>query len=29
MRQQGITEALSADRHFEQAGFTALLKAAM
>lgn len=27
MRQHGITEALTADRHFEQAGFTALLKA--
>jgi len=26
MRQHGITEALTADRHFEQAGFTALLK---
>lgn len=26
MRQHGITEALTADRHFEQAGFTPLLK---
>ena len=26
MRSHGITEALTADRHFEQAGFTALLK---
>jgi predicted nucleic acid-binding protein len=26
MQQQGIGEALTADRHFEQAGFTALLK---
>ena len=26
MRQRGITEALTADRHFEQAGFTGLLK---
>jgi len=26
MRMHGITEALTADRHFEQAGFTALLK---
>lgn len=26
MRQHGITEALTADRHFEQAGFTMLLK---
>jgi predicted nucleic acid-binding protein len=26
MRQRAITEALSADHHFEQAGFTALLK---
>ena len=26
MRQHGITEALTADRHFEQAGFTAILK---
>jgi len=26
MRQHGITEALTADRHFEQAGFTVLLK---
>jgi predicted nucleic acid-binding protein len=25
MREQGITEALTADHHFEQAGFTALL----
>jgi len=26
MEDEGITEALTADRHFEQAGFTALLK---
>jgi len=26
MREQGITEALTGDRHFEQAGFIALLK---
>jgi uncharacterized protein len=26
MRQQGITEALTGDRHFEQAGFTTLLE---
>ena len=26
MREQGLTEALTADRHFEQAGFRALLK---
>lgn len=26
MREQGITEALTADRHFEQAGFVALPK---
>lgn len=26
MRDRGITEALTADRHFEQAGFTILLK---
>ena len=26
MREHGITEALTGDRHFEQAGFTALLK---
>ena len=26
MREEGITEALTADRHFEQAGFRALLK---
>ena len=26
MRQHGITEALTGDRHFEQAGFKALLK---
>ena len=26
MRSRGITEALTADRHFEQAGFMALLK---
>lgn len=26
MEEQGITEALTADHHFEQAGFTALLK---
>ena len=26
MRSRGITQALTADRHFEQAGFTALLK---
>jgi hypothetical protein len=25
MQREGITEALTADRHFEQAGFTALL----
>ena len=25
MREQGLTEALTGDRHFEQAGFTALL----
>lgn len=27
MRQKGITEALTADRHYEQAGFRALLRA--
>jgi len=26
MEEEGITEALIADRHFEQAGFTVLLK---
>jgi len=26
MRDEGITQALTGDRHFEQAGFTALLK---
>ena len=26
MRQQGISEALTGDHHFEQAGFAALLK---
>jgi uncharacterized protein len=26
MEEEGITEALTADRHFEQAGFSALLK---
>jgi predicted nucleic acid-binding protein len=26
MENQDITEALTADRHFEQAGFTALFK---
>jgi hypothetical protein len=26
MRERGLTEALTADRHFEQAGFVALLK---
>jgi hypothetical protein len=26
MKERGITEALTGDRHFEQAGFTALLK---
>jgi len=26
MQEQGLTEALTADRHFEQAGFTILLK---
>jgi hypothetical protein len=26
MRREGITEALTGDRHFEQAGFVALLK---
>ena len=26
MRKMDITEALTGDRHFEQAGFTALLK---
>ena len=26
MKDRGITEALTADHHFEQAGFTALLK---
>lgn len=26
MRERGITEALTGDRHFEQAGFKALLK---
>ena len=26
MTEEGITEALTADHHFEQAGFTALLK---
>jgi predicted nucleic acid-binding protein len=25
MRERGLTEALSADKHFEQAGFRALL----
>ena len=28
MRQRGLTEALTADRHFEQAGFKALLRKA-
>ncbi|MEH2121039.1 hypothetical protein [Nostoc sp.] len=28
MRQRGITEALSTDRHFEQEGFIRLLRAA-
>lgn len=27
MRERGLTEALTADHHFEQAGFTALLRA--
>jgi len=27
MRDRGITEALAADHHFEQAGFRALLRA--
>lgn len=26
MREQGLTEALTGDRHFAQAGFSALLK---
>ena len=26
MRDEGITQALTGDHHFEQAGFTALLK---
>ena len=26
MQEQGITEALTGDRHFEQAGFVAMLK---
>ena len=26
LRERGITEALTGDRHFEQAGFVALLK---
>ena len=26
MKERGITEALTGDRHFEQAGFVALLK---
>ena len=26
MQHKGITQALTADHHFEQAGFTALLK---
>jgi len=26
MRDEGITQALTGDKHFEQAGFTALLK---
>lgn len=26
MRERGLTEALTSDRHFEQAGFTALLR---
>lgn len=26
MKQHGLTEALTADRHFEQAGFKALLR---
>jgi predicted nucleic acid-binding protein len=26
MRERGITEALTADRHFEQPGFIAMLK---
>jgi predicted nucleic acid-binding protein len=26
MRDEGITEVLTGDKHFEQAGFTALLK---
>jgi hypothetical protein len=26
MRDEGLTEALTGDKHFEQAGFTALLK---
>jgi len=28
MRQQGLTEALTGDRHFQQAGFKALLASA-
>ena len=28
MQEQGITEALTGDRHFEQAGFVALLRRA-
>lgn len=26
LREEGITQALTGDKHFEQAGFTALLK---
>jgi len=26
MHEEGITQALTGDKHFEQAGFTALLK---
>jgi predicted nucleic acid-binding protein len=26
MRDEGLTQALTADQHFEQAGFTALLR---
>jgi predicted nucleic acid-binding protein len=26
MAEEGLTDALTGDRHFEQAGFTALLK---
>jgi len=26
MKERGISEALTGDRHFEQAGFTALLR---